>query len=1042
VNPQYRSRFVYALLLLAVVAPPLVAQRGQIAGTVSDSSSGGPVIGAQVTVGGTTLGAVTNEEGRFTVVGVSPGTHTIDARRLGFAPRTIRGVQVTAGQTTTVDIQLSPVAFRLQEQVTTGVVDPTSGTRTPFTVGRVTAEDAPVPATNPLQTIQGKIAGATVVNRGQPGTGTDIILRAPTSITKSNAPLIVVDGVILSRTFGASSADLESLDIESIEVIKGAAASSLYGSRASSGVISIRTKRGSELRDGETRITLRSEVGAAQLPNKVEWSRYHHYMLNAQGQYINAAGTVVPRHQRVADSAYRMFQDNPFPDPTYDQVEEFFDPSDFYTNSVTLAQNTTKTNFLTTVANHKTGGVVVGHEGYRRNDLRLNLDHRMRDNLSASVSVYHMRSTRDDLPEDTFFALVHLAPDINLRTPDPDGTPFAFQPGNDPNTDRRENPLYLVATEQETSKRARTLGSADVRFSPLSWLRLEANASYDRSDREYRFFLDRGLKSEGFPQGDPGFIERTSGTTNALNASASANLLNQFGNLTARATFRGIMEREENDFFEAEGNTLRAGQVPDLSAAQFYQSASTFEDIRSNAYFAVVGLDYDGRYIADGLVRRDGSSLFGPDERWHTYYRVSGAWRMAQESWWRFPQISEFKLRFSRGTAGGRPSFADQYETFTFAGTGALVKASLGNTALKPERATENEFGIDAIVMNRVSVQLSHSRTKVEDQLLQIPLVGAFGFESQWQNAGTVEGRSWEATMEARLFESPTMSWKMGLVADRSRHKVTEFNRPCYFTSVISYRCAGETLGSIYGSHFLRNPSELPTAHAGSRDAFEVNDEGLLVPVGAANNYTEGVSKRLWGTTVTIDGINYPWGIPIRLKDAEGADSIVRIGESQPDYRLGLSNNFSWKGLQVYGLFDMWVGGNVYNSLKQRLYQWYRSAEEDQVGKPEELKKPVRYYDELYNGNNENDWFVEDGGFLKLRELSVKYRFGPQQLGPLSRLGTRGISIGLIGRNLFTITDYTGYDPEILDEDNATVRREGFVYPNFRTFTGTIEIEF
>jgi TonB-linked SusC/RagA family outer membrane protein len=1042
VVPQSRSRFLYPLLLLALAAAPVAAQSGQIAGTVSDSSTGTAVSGVQVTVTGTTLGTVTNDEGRFTIGGVSPGTHTIDARRLGFAPRTIRGVQVTAGQTTTVDIQLSPVAFRLQEQVTTGVVDPTSGTRTPFTVGRVTAEDAPVPATNPLQTIQGKIAGATVVNRGQPGTGTDIILRAPTSITKSNAPLIVVDGVILSRTFGASSADLESLDIESIEVIKGAAASSLYGSRASSGVISIRTKRGSELRDGETRITLRSEVGAAQLPNKVEWSRYHHYMLNAQGQYINAAGTVVPRHQRVADSAYRMFQDNPFPDPTHDQVEEFFDPSDFYTNSLTLAQNTTKTNFLTTVANHKTGGVVVGHEGYRRNDLRLNLDHRMRDNLSASVSVYHMRSTRDDLPEDTFFALVHLAPDINLRTPDPDGTPFAFQPGNDPNTDRRENPLYLVATEQETSKRARTLGSADVRFSPLSWLRLETNASYDRSDREYRFFLDRGLKSEGFPQGDPGFIERTSGTTNALNASASANLLSQFGNLTARATFRGIMEREENDFFEAEGNTLRAGQVPDLSAAQFYQSASTFEDIRSNAYFGVVGLDYDGRYIADGLVRRDGSSLFGREERWHTYYRVSGAWRMAQESWWAVPQISEFKLRFSRGTAGGRPSFADQYETFTFAGTGALVKASLGNTALKPERATENEFGIDAIVMNRVSLQFSHSRTKVEDQLLQIPLVGAFGFESQWQNAGTVEGRSWEATIEARLFESPTMSWKMGLVADRSRHKVTEFNRPCYFTSVISFRCAGETLGSIYGFRFLRSPNHLPAVHAGSRDAFEVNDEGLLVPVGAANNYTEGVSKRLWGTTVTIDGITYPWGIPLRLKNAQGADSIVRIGESQPDYRLGLSNNFSWKGLQVYGLFDMWVGGNVYNSLKQRLYQWYRSAEEDQVGKPEELKKPVRYYDELYAGNDENDWFVEDGGFLKLRELSVKYRFGPQQLGPLSRLGTRGISVGLIGRNLFTITDYTGYDPEILDEDNATVRREGFVYPNFRTFTGTIEIEF
>lgn len=1030
------------MLMLSLAVPAVVAQTGQIAGTVTDSSTGSPVVGAQITVTGSTLGARSNETGRFTIAGVSPGVHAIDVRRLGFAARSVRNIAVLAGQTVTVDVRLSPVAFRLQEQVTTGVVDPTAGTRTPFTVGKVTAEDAPVPATNALQTIQGKIAGVTVVNSGQPGTGTNIILRAPTTITKSNAPLIVVDGVILSSTFGASSADLESLDIESVEVIKGAAAASLYGSRASAGVISIRTKRGAELADGETRITFRSELGAAQLPRKIDWARYHHYMLNESGQYINAAGAVVERAQRVADTAYRRFQDNPFPDPIYDQVEEFFDPSDFYTNSLTLAQNTAKTNFLATLANHKTGGVVVGHEGYRRNDVRLNLDHRVSQNLSTSFSIYHMRSTRDDLPDDTFFALIHQAPDVNLRAPDPDGTPYAFQPGDDPDTDRRENPLYLVATEQETSRRARTLGSADARFSPFSWLRLETNASYDRSDREYKFFLDRGLKSEGFPNGDPGFIERTSGTTNALNASASANLLHQFGDLTARLTLRGIMEREQNDFFEAEGNTLRAGQVPDLSAAQFYQSASTFEDIRSNAYFGILGFDYGGRFIGDVLVRRDGSSLFGPDERWHTYYRVSGAWRLAQESWWQFPQIGEFKLRYSRGTAGGRPSFADQYETFTFAGTGALVKGNLGNVALKPERATEDEYGLDAIVMGRVSVQLSHSRTKVEDQLLLIPLVGAFGFQNQWQNAGTVEGRSWEATIEARLVESPTVSWKMGIVGDRTRHEVTEFNTPCYFTSVISYRCAGETLGSMYGSHFLRNPNELPAVHAGSRDAFAVNDDGLLVPVGAGNSYTEGVSKRLWGTNVTIDGVSYPWGIPIRLKDAAGADSILRIGESNPDYRLGLSNNFAWKGLSVYGLLDMWVGGNVYNSLKQRLYQWYRSADEDQVGRPEDLKKPTRYYDELYNGNNVNDWFVEDGGFLKLRELSVRYRFGSQMLGPLARFGARGITVGLIGRNLFTVTDYSGYDPEILDEDNATVRREGFVYPNFRTFTGTIEIEF
>src|SRR5262249_36727395 len=203
--------------------------------------------GLQGRVSGTTLGTSHGDGGRFTINGVAPGTYIVEARRLGYSPVRRAGVVVTAGQATTVDFKMASAALHLQETVITGVVDPTAGTKVPFSVGRVTREDAPVPPMNAIAGVQGKIAGVAMVPPAQPGSGVSIQLRTPTSINKSTSPLIVVDGVIL----GESSADINSLDIESIEVVKGAAGASLFGSRAASGVIQIRTSRGNGLSLGQ-----------------------------------------------------------------------------------------------------------------------------------------------------------------------------------------------------------------------------------------------------------------------------------------------------------------------------------------------------------------------------------------------------------------------------------------------------------------------------------------------------------------------------------------------------------------------------------------------------------------------------------------------------------------------------------------------------------------------------------------------------------------------------------------------------------------------
>ncbi|WP_291273447.1 SusC/RagA family TonB-linked outer membrane protein [Gemmatimonas sp.] len=1032
-----------ALLLGGALVAPLSAQggaAGRVSGVVTDSATGQPLQSVQLFLsrGTTRLEARTSTDGRFLFASVPAGSYGLEAIRLGYRRVQRAGVAVVAGQTLTYDLKMTAAALNLQAVVTTGVVDPTSGTRVPFSVGRVSAEDAPVPATNALETIQGKIAGVSVVPTGQAGGGTNIQLRSPTSISKSNAPLVVVDGVIQSQSFDAASADLQSMDIESIEVVKGASAASLYGSRASAGVIQIRTRRGNTLAEGTTKFTLRTEYGANSLARTVDWANQHSFLADETGAYTNAAGQRVPREQRVPRPAFERIQDRPYaPGTFFNQVDEFFDPGNFTRNSLNIAQNGGKTNWFFAFVNQREDGVVLNSGRYDQNDFRLNLDHRPRSDLQFGVSAYYSKSKRLNLYDDVFFDLINQAPDVNLRQRDPDGTPFVFQPDFE---GREENPLYVLSTESRNRNRGRLQGSLEGRYTPRSWLTVDANLSYDRSDRATDFFLDQGVKTEGFANGGPGEISRFNGVTNALNASLSANLLKRVGDVTLRSTVRGLIERETNDLVTASGQIFAAPGVNSLNNATVRFVSSTSETIKTNSFFVSGAADWRGKLIVDALARQDGSSLFGPDQQVHWYYRGSAAYRLSEETWFPFKSFfNEFKLRASQGTAGGRPDFNDQFETFNFVEGGGLVKANLGNRNLRPEYSKETEFGLDAIIKNRYSLQLSRARQKTTDQLILIPLPGYFGYANQWQNAGTVTGSTWEGTFEAQVIRRPTFSWRTGFVADRSRNRITEFNRPCFVTQTIAFRCANETLGNMYGFRFMRGAGELPASVGARANEFQVNDEGLLVWVGAGNSFTEGETKRLWGTSATIGNGVYRWGQPITALDSVGNAAVVKIGDGNPDFRLGWSNTIGWRGVQLFMLWDAQVGGDAYNQTRQRMYQWGRHTDVDQAGKPQELKKTTDYYVALYAANSPTDWFVEDASFVKLRELSLKYRLPRTFASALARLGAEQASVSLIGRNMLTFTRYKGYDPEV---GSVLNRLDSFDYPRYRTITGSVEIIF
>jgi hypothetical protein len=346
------------------------------------------------------------------------------------------------------------------------------------------------------------------------------------------------------------------------------------------------------------------------------------------------------------------------------------------------------------------------------------------------------------------------------------------------------------------------------------------------------------------------------------------------------------------------------------------------------------------------------------------------------------------------------------------------------------------------VALGRDSRQRTYATQRTVEQLVQVPRPRIYGFGTKWENAGTIEGHTYEATLEARLLETDNLRWSMNLIADRSRNTITEYDRPCH-QSDFGWRCAGETLGMLYGDKWVRSHNQLREIHANSHDAFEVNDDGILVAVGVGNHWNEGVSKNLWGTTVNVDGINYAWGMPIKYVTAAGTPIREKIGDSNPDFNWGLANNVQWKNLNLYALVGGQVGGDIYNATKQRMYQHMRHRDEDQDGKPEDRKKPITYYTPgLYNADVQVDQFVEDASYIKLREVSLRYGLNASQFAPLRRLGMDRAVLSLIGRNLFIFTDYSGYDPEVSGAANTHTRADEFNFPCYRTITASIEIVF
>lgn len=1111
-----------AIAALAAMPSGARAQNAVFRGSVR-SDGGEAIAGANVYIVELNTQVATNDAGRYvlTIPGerVRGQTYQLRVRAIGYRPSS-RAVTLAAGEQT-ADFTLAVDINRLEEIVVTGVLEGTEQTKMAFAVARVDMDDVPVPPVDPLRALVGRVPGAIVnSNNGRPGAAPEVILRGPRSINaqgRSQGPLYVVDGIIINGALP----NINPADIENIEVVKGASGASLYGARGGNGVINITTRSGRRSADGMS-FNVRAEYGQSDIERDFGIARNHYLIMDARNErfcrnvsgmctysinWLAEAARVNNVAGDIADSPVSFmldlgasgtptvlrnnYQAKQWPGRVYNAVDQSVTLNDVLSTNLDATGRFGQTMFFASVSFLDQAGALRFVEGYNRYTARLNVDQRIGTQWSLAFRTYFSQS-EEDFNAPSFFRLTRQPAIVDDLARDTLGRLY-IRTNMLASGQQNENPLYSAENLSNTGDTRRFLGGATLRYQPTDWATLEGNFSYDYSSssgdayqpKGYRATTASSIANASFlGQAYLGYVY--SGESNAQSMNTDLNLTirrNLAREIATTFTLRYQYDQQDFDSRSGSGYTLNAVGVTTLNNASIINSpASSYSSIRGISYTAGVGAEIKERYILDATIRYEGSSLFGEDNRWATFGRVSGAWRLSQESWWFFPEaLNEFKLRASYGTAGGRPNFSAQYETFTV-GTGGLSFGDLGNKDLKPEVTYDRELGVDLEFLRRFALNATWARAETRDQILRVRAPADVGFSNQWDNAGTMLNESFELSLSVPVIQSRDVSWVWRFGYDTYKTTITQLNVPPQRFGATAQNSdqmfllqEGEEYGTFYGVGYVRSCDQLPdrTAYGGVNfqelcggpgSQFQVNQDGYVVWTGGYG-VDEGITRNLWGTELA-SGANAPWGrqtfwgMPLTIRDttciATPSASCpilqVPLGNALPDFQFSVSQNFQYRRLSVYALLQAAVGRDIWNQGRHWAHLELLAAESDQGGRSVQNAKPLGYYwrggapegsgtNGFYQTLVPTSHFVEEASYAKLRELAVTYA-----LGPVGGMGNW--TVAMIGRNLFTFTDYKGFDPEVgqggagLSNSGLVNAVDAFFFPNTRSFTFSVSTSF
>ncbi|SEJ11040.1 TonB-linked outer membrane protein, SusC/RagA family [Dyadobacter sp. SG02] len=1005
---KIRDLFLLGFLCLGITQS-LFAQNVTVKGKVTDEK-GEMIPGASVTVKGFQQGTLTDAEGVYSID--VAGNATLVFSFLGYLKE-----EVSVSNRSTIDVSLKTDTKALEEVVVVGY-----GTQrkieTTGSIASVKAADlVQTPIANVAQGLQSRIAGVQInQNTGSPGGNVSVRIRGTNSINGSSEPLYVVDGIQISNGGGINDVSplstINPNDIESVEVLKDASASAIYGARAANGVILITTKRG---KSGATRVTYDGYYGSQKV--------------NKMLKVLNAA--------EFGQLENEVFKDNYYANPAslgegVDWQKVIFRKAPIQNHQLSINGGNEKTQLALSLNYFDQDGTMRG-SAFTRYSFRLNLDHQINKNIKIGTSILGTQSVSDGIQTgstdignagvvtSTVLGAAVGAPPT-LQPYRPDGTIFPF--GEQGNGRYREvtNPLSFIEVLNKRSIK-RVLANLYGEIKLFKGLTYRASFNLDQKGELYNYYSPRSIVNKSDLTDASGSASKGNYNNLALLHESILTYSTMFGknhSLKATAVFGTQGEQYNENVMSASGFPNDATQNEAMQLALTRTVGSFRSSQRLDSYMGRINYGFKDKLFVDVTARIDGSSKFGANLKYGVFPAISAAYRLIEEPFMKdLTWLSDFKLRGSFGLTGNAGGLDPYQSLATVAANGSnymlnhlyatgIDPSRIANKDLRWEQSVQTNFGVDvSLLNNRISLIADVYYKKTEDLLFEKTLPMSSGYTKINGNFAGLQNKGLELAVNARILDG-ALKWDISANTTINRNKITTLDGGVTserFINTYSLLKVGEPLG-IFKTYVF--------------DGINQTGEAIL----------PGYDGRLGGQ---------------KVKDMNGdgkidANDQIITGNPNPKFIYGFSTNLSYKGFDLAAFLSGSQGNDIYNasrlSFENPLGQ--RNLLEGVVNRWSPTNPSNQYASAFQAGRLPiSDYVMEDGSYLRCKNITLGYKL------PAFK-GVQSIRVYVSANNLFTITNYSGFDPEVntYAGSNTQIGIDNFVYPQAKSFLGGIQVSF
>ncbi len=1043
------------LLLLSLFPGWVAAQTTTVQGTVKDGT-GLLLPGVNVVVTGTTKGTITDTNGHYSIE-VTPNS------KLTFSYLGYNSVTESVGNRTSVNVILQEDNIKVSEVVVIGYGQMKRSDLTGSVVSVSSDAISKTISTSIDQVLQGRAAGVQVQqNTGLPGGSTSIRIRGINSLNASNEPIFVVDGVIIDGSTGSSNdnalSSINPNDIVSMDVLKDASATAIYGARAANGVIIITTKRG---QSGEARITYDGYVGFQEMPNKLDLLNLRQY---AELKNVKSGLDYAGQSQGFVTPDDNFVRPDMLGNGT-DWQDELFERALMTSHNLSVSGGTDKSTYSIGGGYLDQEGIAVG-SGFERINLRASFDSQVKSYMKMGVNFSFSNSKQELTVSDESLIKTALKQTPNVAVRNADGS------YDGPDTDEyvQNNPVALAMMKDNRNEKMGIRGNtyADITFFKGLSFRSEVSFDYGvtnvyKFDPSYTFGALKNETREGT------YAKSYNKYYSWRNVATYTNMFDVH-NLTIMVGQE--MQKSRWEYLMGSRRGYLSNSATDLTLGDRSTALNDGSSGESSilSYFGRAFYSYDDRYLLTFTVRHDGSSKFFKDNRWGTFPSAALAWKISNEEFFNVEMINNLKLRFGWGAVGNQNVPNNAYvATYSSVGTvwgAGLLAANTPNPDLKWETTYSSNLGLDVnLFKNRIEFIADLYYKKTKDLLLQVPLPAYVGTTGQgatsapWMNIGSIENKGIELTLNTVNLDTRGFQWRTNLIFSLNRNKVLELDNESSLIdkrfqsgstiTLITRTAEDQPIGQFYGYKVIGR-------FESATDFYYKNENGEVVPTALPEGMN--ISKNsMWIGDYIFEDINKDGVIDEQDR--------TYIGNPEPDFTFGIGNSFSYKNFDLSVYLSGSYGNEVVNWVRRDLQNarentnlltsaldyaqlgLIRSDGPDDyrnvhiIGGDKHAARLAASSATNVSNYRFSNRFIEDGSFLRIQSVSLGYTVPSNWV---SRIGIQNLKLYCNMQNIYTFTKYKGYDPEIgsADQDVLLTGLDDYRYPTPQIYTFGLNITF